>query len=262
MIIKKTDTRHGEYFILKNDLFISRCLDVYGEWNESEMLIYNTFIKKEHVVIEVGSHIGSFTVPIAKLAASVFSFEPQRTVFQVLNANLMNNHIHNVYSYMHAVGSENKDIWLREVDYEHSESGFNSGGIKLKDTRTGEQNGYPCRQIRLDDFIPKDAPVKFIKVDAEEMEIDVLKGATGIIKTHRPLMYLESSLSNKELPEYVYTLGYQVYEHIPKNFNENNYKNYTKRLFGFDPNVEYMHDYMLLCIPNEYEFKTNLKKLK
>jgi hypothetical protein len=52
------------FIFLTNDIFISRCLDLYGEWSEAEMLIYNTFIKKEHIVIEVGSHIGSFTVPI------------------------------------------------------------------------------------------------------------------------------------------------------------------------------------------------------
>jgi tRNA G46 methylase TrmB len=102
-MIKKTNARHGDFYIFTNDIFISRCLDLYGEWSEAEMVVYETFIQKEHIVIEVGSHIGSFTVPIARLAKSVFAFEPQRTVFQVLNTNLITNGIHNVYSYMHAV---------------------------------------------------------------------------------------------------------------------------------------------------------------
>ena len=263
-MIKKTNARHGDFYIFEKDLYISRCLDLYGEWSEAEMIIYNTFIKKSDIVIEVGSHIGSFTVPIARLAKSVFSFEPQRTVFQVLNTNLITNGIHNVYSYMNAVGKEDKLLWLKEIDYDSIKSldeGFNSGGIHLKQI-SAENNGYPCKQITLDSFIPKEADVKFIKVDAEEMEIDVLKGAVDIIKRCRPLMYLESHMSNKELPEYVFTLGYKVFEHIPMNFNPDNYKNNQTRVLAFDKDVEYMHDYMLLCIPTEVPFKTNLKQLK
>jgi FkbM family methyltransferase len=121
--------------------------------------------KKEHIVIEVGSHIGSFTVPIAKLAKSVFSFEPQRTVFQVLNTNLIINNIHNVYSYMNAVGKEEKLLWLKEIDYQSITSldeGFNSGGIHLKQI-SAENNGYPCKQITLDSFIPKEAKLVLLK---------------------------------------------------------------------------------------------------
>jgi FkbM family methyltransferase len=262
-MIKKTNARHGDFYIFEKDMFISRCLDLYGEWSEAEMVIYNTFIKKEHIVIEVGSHIGSFTVPIARLAKSVFAFEPQRTVFQVLNTNLITNGIHNVYSYMHAVGSEDKHLWLKEVDYEAgtTEQGFNSGGVHLKQINT-EHNGYPCKQITLDSFIPKEATIGFIKVDAEEMEIDVLRGADGLIKAHKPILYLESHMSNTELPEYVEKLGYKVFEHIPMNFNPNNYKNNQTRVLAFDKNVEHMHDYMLLCIPKETDFKTNLKQIK
>jgi FkbM family methyltransferase len=150
-MIKKTNARHGDFYIFTNDIFISRCLDLYGEWSEAEMVVYETFIQKEHIVIEVGSHIGSFTVPIARLAKSVFAFEPQRTVFQVLNTNLITNGIHNVYSYMHAVGKEDKHLWLKEVEYEAGtmEKGFNSGGINLKQI-SAENNGYPCKQITLE----------------------------------------------------------------------------------------------------------------
>jgi hypothetical protein len=32
-------------------------------------------------------------------------------------------------------------------------------------------------------------------------------------------------------------------------------------VLAFDKNVEHMHDYMLLCIPNEMPFKTKVKSL-
>ena len=263
MTVKTTKARHGDFHIFENDIFISRCLDLYGEWSEAEMIIYNTLLKKEHVVIEVGSHIGCFTVPISRLVNSVFSFEPQRTVFQVLNTNLITNKVHNVYSYMYAVGSTNKDILLKEIDYQSEDmvKGFNSGGVHLNQIENKE-NGYPSKQVKLDDFMPKDIRVDFIKVDAEEMEIEVLKGADNIIKRNKPMMYLESHMTNKDLPNYVANLGYKVYEHIPENFNPNNFKNNQNKILGFDKTIVGAHDYMLLCIPKETPVETNLKQLK
>ena len=44
-MIKKTNARHGDFYIFTNDIFISRCLDLYGEWSEAEMVVYETFIQ-------------------------------------------------------------------------------------------------------------------------------------------------------------------------------------------------------------------------
>jgi hypothetical protein len=46
------------------------------------------------------------------------------------------------------------------------------------------------------------------------------------------------------------------------NFNPDNYKNNQTKVLAFDRTVENMHDYMLLCIPKETPFQTNLKQLK
>jgi hypothetical protein len=65
-------------------------------------------------------------------------------VSQVLNTNLIINGVRNVYSYMNAVGKEEKLLWLKEIDYESftsSDQGFNSGGIHLNQI-TAESNGY------------------------------------------------------------------------------------------------------------------------
>jgi hypothetical protein len=42
-MIKKTNARHGDFYIFEKDIYISRCLDLYGEWSEAEMIVYNTF---------------------------------------------------------------------------------------------------------------------------------------------------------------------------------------------------------------------------
>jgi FkbM family methyltransferase len=47
--------------------------------------------------------------------------------------------------------------------------------------------------LRLDDVIPKELKISFIKIDAETMELDIIEGAETLIKKDRPIMYVESN---------------------------------------------------------------------
>tara|TARA_S200002703_G_scaffold9044_1_gene8999 strand:- start:4790 stop:5623 length:834 start_codon:yes stop_codon:yes gene_type:complete len=259
-MIKQVKAKHGTFNIFEDDIFVSRCLELYGEWSEGEIDIYKSCIGPDDVVIEVGSHIGAFTVPISKLAKVVYTFEPQRTVFQVLNSNLVLNDCRNVYAYMMAIGQSNDLKYFKEVDYGSriTKKGFNSGAVQLKQIET-EKNGYPCYQARLDDLIPTDTPVHFMKVDAETMETQVLSGASALIKKNRPMLYLESNPGEEELIRFVKNMGYKVFEHKPLGWSPDNFnKNQTQILTPRNGNI---YDYMLFCFPAEKEINTNLKEL-
>lgn len=259
-MIKQVKARHGTFNIFEDDIFVSRCLEMYGEWSEGEMKIYNHFISKDDIVVEIGSHIGAFTVPLSKIAKAVYTFEPQRTVYQVLNSNLILNQCHNVYSYMMAVGKENEISYFKEVDYEAgtTKQGFNSGAISLQhiETRT---DGYPCHKVRLDDFLPNDTKIGFMKVDAEGMEIDVLEGASYLIKKNKPILYLESNLGAMDIINKVKSMGYRVFEHKPLGWSPNNFNNNQTQILK--PREGGIYDYMLLCIDIHTPIETNLKEL-
>lgn len=259
-MLTKVEAKHGQFYIFTDDIFVSRCLDMYGEWSEGEMPVYEACIKPDMAVIEVGSHIGAFTVPISKLCKAVYSFEPQRKVFQVLNTNLTINNCNNVYSYMMAVGRSDEVKQFREVDYESSitKQGFNSGAVQLKQIETKE-NGYPTYQVTLDRFIPKDTPVGFMKVDAEGMEIEVLQGAMNIIAKNKPTLYLESNPGEQNLIRCVKEMGYRVFEHKPLGWSPNNFKKNPVQIL--QPKDGNLYDYMLLCFPNDKQIQTNLKEL-
>ena len=47
------------------------------------------------------------------------------------------------------------------------------------------------RTARLDDVIPADDPVGFLKIDVEGAEVQVLRGAAGLIRRCRPVVVLE-----------------------------------------------------------------------
>jgi hypothetical protein len=57
--VKPIKGRHGTFYSIVNDSYIGRSLEEYGEWGQGEMHIYETLIKKDSIVVEIGSHIGS-----------------------------------------------------------------------------------------------------------------------------------------------------------------------------------------------------------
>lgn len=80
----------------------------------------------------------------------------------------------------------------------------NLGAAQLEPDSDGNIHVVP-----LDELITE--KVSFIKIDVENMEMDVLTGAQGLIKAYRPDIFIE--IMNKNIPEFLDFLkkiGYQV----------------------------------------------------
>lgn len=100
-------TRHGIFLINKEDTFVGRSLDMYGEWCQSEVVLFSKVVREGDVVIDVGANIGAFSIPLAKFVGqkgAVVAFEPQRQLFQLLSANVALNELNNAFVYQKAVG--------------------------------------------------------------------------------------------------------------------------------------------------------------
>ncbi len=63
----------------------------------------DSLIKNNFVVIDIGANIGAFTIPSAKIAEKVFSFEPEKDNFKLLKKNVQLNKLKNVYLFNCAV---------------------------------------------------------------------------------------------------------------------------------------------------------------
>jgi FkbM family methyltransferase len=257
-MFKDIKAKHGDFKILTLDMFISRYLEKYGEWSEPEVDLYKQIINKNFVVIEVGAHIGSHTVPLAKLAGTVICYEPQRLIYQTLNHNIIKNNLTNVVTYMMGAGDENKTIQLTEINYNHylkTKEQTNTGGTQLKTIVTDK--GYKSAIVKLDDHLDNLAALHFIKIDAEFMEIQVLKGAQKLIEKFKPILYFEFDHKvNKDLFEYVKSLNYDMYYHITPMFNPDNYNKDLEDLF---PNGL---SNMIFATHKSLNFQTNLEKVK
>jgi len=225
---KQSDCRYGRMLFNKNDVYIGRSLDMYGEFSEGEVHLFRQIVKGGSFVVEVGANIGTHTLFFARqvgLAGAVVAFEPQRIVFQTLCANMAINSVSNVQCHQKAVGAELGEIRVPALDYSRPE---NFGGLSLE----GCQQGEPTPLVTLDSL--KLDRCTLIKVDVEGMERQVLAGAAQTIAACAPILYVENDRREKaaELVRYIDGLGYAMYWHLPPLFNPSNFRQNPNNIFG------------------------------
>lgn len=147
-------------------------------------------------IFDIGANIGTFTTWIAMAfpQGRVYSFEPQRAVFQQLTGNVAINNLYNVYTYNMGLGDKNEYVQFAEPDYFYN---CDFGTFTLKTNkhvaRTADTVTVEIRT--LDSFIElyQIDRADLIKIDVEGMDVEVLRGARETIKKFRPVVFVEYS---------------------------------------------------------------------
>ncbi len=250
--------RHGTFLAYPNDFYIGSSLLEYGEFSELEVAVYRQLLGQGQHVVEVGANIGALTVALAQLVGpqgQVSAFEPQPNVFKLLNANLALNELWHVQVFQAAVGRE---AGMVEVDVLAPSAVFNIGSYRVL-KEVGEPSLSPeatprtvaVPLVTLDAWSVGQRPIDFIKIDAEGMELDVLKGAEHVLRKHRPLLQVENELASRspELLTYLFEMHYRCYWSVTTYYNPGNF-------FG-NPHNPYQKDgcpicsHNMICVPAE-----------
>lgn len=235
-------SREGFLLYNKNDIYIGKSIEKYGEFSHLEAKLFEQICKDGDIVFEIGANIGAHTVNLSKLVGkgAVFAFEPQRMVFQNLCANIALNSISNVYTFQEAVSDENGTIIIPETDVTKTN---NFGGINIENTK----RGTPVHMQKLDNFVDKINRLKLLKIDVEGMEIGVLKGAKELVKKFKPIIYVENDRQqhSKNLIELLWSMDYKMYWHMPKLYNKDNFFKDDENIFGNIVSVN------MVCIPKD-----------
>jgi len=148
--------------------------------------IKNT-VKPGMVAVDIGAHIGYFTLIMAKYvgkSGSVYAFEPASNNFALLQRNILENNYQNIKPFQLAVSDKVGERTLFVSANSHGSNSFvpnhviNASPIKVKVINLNSFfKGY---KGRLD----------FIKIDVEGAELAVLKGMSGIIKKNPNLIII------------------------------------------------------------------------
>lgn len=235
-------TKHGLVMYRTNDMYLGKCLDIYGEFSDSEIDIFRRFIKPNMLVIDVGSNIGIHTLEMSKLAKIVISIESERLLYQTTCANIALNDRRNVVALHAAAAEEIGSLKIPNID-------FNVDGNFGCMQAMGHNAGDVVRKLTLDSLDLKECG--FIKIDVEGMELNVINGALKLIQKHRPILYIENDRKDKSeaLIQKLLDLNYRLYWHFPPLFNPNNFAGNKENIFHGVASLN------MICFSDDREFK-------
>lgn len=118
---------------------------------------------KAPVIFDCGANIGMSCLYFKQLYpnAKIKAFEADPDIAEILQKNLLKNHINDVEII-------NKAVWIDDKGVEFGQEGADGGSINLKTNRIRVDS------IRLKDFLEKEERIDFLKVDIEGAEYEVL----------------------------------------------------------------------------------------
>jgi FkbM family methyltransferase len=233
--------RHGWFMYNRNDQFVGRSLDHYGEWCEAELEILTPLLRPGRVVLDVGAFIGTHTVFFAQKVGPggrVYAIEPQRHAFQMLCGNVALNALTNVKCLPYVAAATAG--WRQLGEVPPTRSG-NFGGTQALVVPRGEQT----RMIRIDDLELQRCDV--IKIDVEGMEAEVIAGAEATLGRFRPVIYCENNRkeSSPAILQALSRLGYKAWWHLVNYYNPRNFFAVGENVFA-----RYWPEANILCVPD------------
>jgi len=171
---------------------------------------------KSSVFMDIGAHIGLYSIPIALRSPTtkVYSFEPAIFNFNMLSKHIMLNKLDNVEAFNVLVGETKSDT----VAFLEDDTGINPMNSLADVSKTKENITTHKSMIQLDDFCrSKNILPEVMKIDVEGAEVQVIKGALETISKCRPKIFLSLH------PKHIKALGDNT-EDILKIFSELDYR--------------------------------------
>jgi FkbM family methyltransferase len=146
-------------------------------------------IKPGMVFYDLGANIGLFSLLAARLVGAggkVLSFEPDASVAARLRRNVARNGFENVTVIEAGVWSTSGNMNFITADSSSPDHGL--GRFATGDSAAV---GSLTKYVALDDFIKTAPAPDAIKCDVEGAEVEVFRGAEGLLIAHRPWIVCE-----------------------------------------------------------------------
>ena len=220
-------TQHGDFYLPDgpDDDDVIRDMKsgvVFDQWVVKRV---KNFCEKGKSIIDVGAHFGQMTVLFSKMACQVYSCECFPPYADVLKANINKNGCENVDVIEKVVYSScgekiNYIMPPQSPDIEGEYRCFGSYGVDP----TLEDSDYQLETITLDSLGIED--VGFIKIDAQGCDLEVIKGAVGLIEKHKPFIIFEYeemlqdkfSVCFEDYEKFIDKIGYEIVEQDKCNY--------------------------------------------
>ncbi len=183
-------------------------------WFESEMEFLSKWLRPGMRVIDVGANYGVYTVAMAQRIGSsgaLWAFEPGRQAFDLLSQTVVHNRFDQAVVIKAALGADFGNVRLLSGDnteLNQITSDDHDANTELVDLTTLD---HCAQELAFGD-------IDLIKLDAEGYEVQVVSGASRLLRRCSPLVMFEFKHNddfNYDLLQAFQALGYSIYVLIP-----------------------------------------------
>jgi len=148
------------------------------------------------IILDLGANIGVTSYHLAKKFpdSTVLSFEPLELNMNTLKRIKRKFKLNNIRVFQVAVGENEGNIEMVMPVIKHVPMHGLSHVVEEGYPDKNEGHKYQVPLVRLDSFRElnnTNKPLTAMKIDVENFEYHVLKGAENLIKKHRPVIYCE-----------------------------------------------------------------------
>ncbi|HLD72463.1 MAG TPA: FkbM family methyltransferase [Candidatus Nanoarchaeia archaeon] len=216
-LVKKLSS---DYIILEGDkIFLdpddSMRLSTRGYYEPFITQLIKKIVKKGDIVVDIGAHIGYYTLILAKLVGEqgkVYAFEADPANFALLKRNVGINGYKNVIMEQKAVSNSSGKVKLylgKERSTHHS----------IRKNKYSGEDYVSVETIRLDDYF-KDISIHFAKIDIEGGEFEALSGMPLLLKRSKsfqiitemvPIFLEQIKLTPEQFVQFIREQGFKVY---------------------------------------------------
>jgi FkbM family methyltransferase len=220
------------YFL--KDEYVGRSVRNYGEYNpdETEKVLSLANEAGVGLCLDIGANIGCISQALLSVGEKVLAVEPQPEVWKVLRENL--DYVDSSASTtLCALGSVEGTATMPKIDYSAK---ANIGGCGIRTMNAWERK-IEVHVTTLDRLVAQRGRVKFIKMDVEGFELEVLKGGRETILRDKPIMYIEDDRTEKSyaLRKYIREeLGYWIEEHKPTLYRPKNFLGLERNIWDLN----------------------------
>ena len=170
------------------------------------------FVRPGDSVLDIGANHGLYSYHLSHLvgpSGTVHAFEPLPANIRILRHTCKVHNLGNVILYALGCG----DAAQRTEFSVRTDNGIPLFGCARQG---GEGQTFVCEVVRLDDVI--DTKISFMKIDVEEAELFVLRGAERLLRESRPTIQFEAEGLTRDLGyeqqrvfDFLRTFGYAFF---------------------------------------------------
>ena len=192
-----------------------------GQYEQDEVRFVRRVVEEGDSTIDVGGHIGFFTMQMAAMvgpAGRVYAFEPLDANADLFERSIAENRFGDRILFHRAAAGATSGTATLTFPAET----LNSGGAYLLRDGSAPLAGHQRQNVPLValDALEIRRPVRFIKIDVEGAEPQVIRGASRLVKDDRPVILSElhpaqleraSGMTADEFLAEMHALGYRAH---------------------------------------------------